>query len=149
MPRSIATLSELSPPIHLLDVDRELAGLLSASQAEAARQAILAPVLELPPGPWLPPIDGPPHPAELGYVVLEGLLIRDIELVSRRAGELLGRGDVLRPSEHDGEDAPLPFAVQWTVVEAARVAVLDRETSSTLAQWPELEIGRASCRERV
>jgi CRP-like cAMP-binding protein len=135
------SLSDVSPHIHLLEADRELAALLPAAQAEAARQAIVAPVIELAPGPWLPPSNGPADPAELGYVVLEGLLIRDIELVSRRAGELLGRGDVLRPSEHDGADAPLPFSVQWTVVEPTRVAVLDRDASRALAQWPELTAG--------
>ena len=130
-----------SPHIQLLDADRELASRLPASQVEAARRAIVTPVLELPSGPWYPPTAGPPDPVELGFVVLEGLLIRDIELVTRRAGELLGRGDVLRPSEHDGEDAPLPFSVEWTVVEPARVAVLDREASRALVHWPELVSG--------
>ena len=146
VPRSIGQVSHPSEQIHLLDVDRDLAARLPAAQAEAARLAIVAPVLKLDVGPWIPPANGLPDPSELGYVVLEGLLIRDIELVTRRAGELVGRGDVLRPSEHDGENAPLPFSVQWTVVEAARLAVLDRDASHALSRWPELTsalLGRA------
>jgi CRP-like cAMP-binding protein len=123
--------------IFLLDADDELVGRLPPQSAQAAREAVRAPVITLPGGDWTPPAEWFEDGAATGFLLLEGFLLRDVELMSRHASELLGRGDLLRP-DVDGEDAPVPFAVRWTVVEPARVAVLDREATAALGRWPEL-----------
>ena len=51
-----------------------------------------------------------------GFLVLEGLLVRRVGIAERVAAELLGPGDLLRPLEHDGEEATLPFDATWRVL---------------------------------
>jgi hypothetical protein len=123
--------------ISLLDVDDELVSRLPAQAVPAAREAIRAPVLELPAGEWTPASDWIADGGAIGFLVLAGFVLRDVELVGRHAAELLGRGDLLLPDVR-GEEAPVPFAVHWTVVEPGRVACLDREVSVALGHWPEL-----------
>ena len=75
-------------------------------------------------------------PGHLGLLVLDGLLSRDVILDKPLAAELVGQGDLLRPSDRDGADAPVPFGVSWTVLEPARLAVLDPTFARALGQWP-------------
>jgi hypothetical protein len=126
-------------------VDDELVGRLPPRVAQAAREAVSVPVTMLPGGPWTPPAEWVRDGGATGFLLLEGFILRDVELVNRHASELLGRGDLLRP-DVDGEDAPVPFAVRWTVVEPGRLALLDREATAAIGRWPELVsalVGRA------
>jgi CRP-like cAMP-binding protein len=77
------------------------------------------------------------EPGHLGLLVAEGLLTRDVQLGGTVACEIVGRGDILRPADHDGESAPVPFGVHWTVLEPTRLAVLDRRFALTVGHWPE------------
>src|SRR5438045_3391058 len=72
-----------------------------------------------------------------GLPVIEGILTREVVLGSTVATEIVGRGALLRPADHDGENAPVPFAIQWTVLEPTRVAVLDRRFTAVIGHWPE------------
>ena len=76
--------------------------------------------------------------AELGLLVLEGLLIRDVTVADARCGELIGPGTLLRPRDDRGTDAPMRHEVGWRVVEPARLAVLDRRFLRVAAHWPAL-----------
>jgi CRP/FNR family transcriptional regulator, cyclic AMP receptor protein len=136
MPRCPAV-PEGRPRISLLDVDDGLVACLPPQAVPAAREAVRAPVTELPAGDWTPPTEWIGEDGAIGLLVLGGFLLRDVELVGRHAGELLGRGDLLLPDVR-GEEAPVPFAVRWTVVERGRVARLDREATTALGRWPEL-----------
>src|SRR4051794_12037820 len=123
--------------IHVIDAFPEIAHGLDADQERRARQYALAELEVLRPGLWQPRKELQPEPGHLGLLVLEGLLTRDVVLGETLATELCGRGDILRPADHDGQDAPVPFDVVWRVLEPTRIAVLDSHFARVIGHWPE------------
>ena len=124
--------------IRVIDALPELAERLDDEQRELARRHVIAPVETLPPGACRPRRELDPQPGQLGVLLLDGLVTRDVVLEETLATELVGRGDILRPTDHDGQDAPVPFDVAWHVLEPARVALLDRHFTRVVGHWPEL-----------
>lgn len=123
--------------VYVLDHDPGLRAVLPEAERARARQHAVAAVVELPSGDWFPEADDGAH-AELGLLVLEGLLIRDVMVADARCGELIGPGMLLRPLDNRGSDAPMRHEVGWRVVEPTRLAVLDRRFVRVAAHWPAL-----------
>lgn len=90
------------------------------------------------PGRWSPEDHFENGPGHLGLYILEGFMTRDVVLGDTVATELVGRGDLLRPADHDGASAPVPFDVAWTALSPVRVAVLDARFAQVAAHLPEL-----------
>jgi CRP/FNR family cyclic AMP-dependent transcriptional regulator len=96
----------------------------------------VASVLELPAGHWeVPHREG--ARGRLGYLILEGLLARDMTLGGRTATELLGEGDVVQPWVAHREEGLLRYRVAWNVLMPVRLAILDDAFSRSLARWPQ------------
>lgn len=113
----------------------EIVEQLDAEERELARRELVADCHVVQVGSWTPAI--PTSDAgHLGLLVLEGLLSRDVVLERPLATELVGRGDLLKPTDRDGRDAPIPFGVAWTVLHPARLAVLDPPFTQALGRWP-------------
>jgi CRP-like cAMP-binding protein len=123
--------------VYVLDHDAGLRSALAPSERARARQHAVAGVIELPHGDWLPGAQRGVG-AELGLLVLEGLIIRDVAVADARCGELIGPGTLLRPWDDHGNDAPMRHEVGWRVVEPSRLAVLDRRFLRIAAHWPGL-----------
>jgi CRP-like cAMP-binding protein len=123
--------------VYVLDHDAGLRSALSASDRAQARQHAVAALFEVPTGTWEPGPEPPPE-TELGLLMLQGLLIREVAVPEARCGELLGPGALLRPWDDSVEDAPMRHAVTWHVVEPVRLAVLDRRFLRVVAHWPSL-----------
>jgi CRP/FNR family cyclic AMP-dependent transcriptional regulator len=123
--------------VRVVDALPALERALDPERLELARKHALATVKVLPPGTWQAATAGPSEPGDLGLLVLEGMLTREVVLGSSVATEIVGHGDLLRPSDHDGEEAPVPFAVQWNVLEPTKLAVLDRRFTAVIGHWPE------------
>jgi len=121
---------------RILELDPELGLRIPAAEIEYARQELVASVLALPPGHWDVPHDEGAR-GRLGYLVLEGLLARDMTLAGRTATELLGDGDVVQPwvAKHR-EDGLVPYRVAWHVLSPIRLAILDEDFGRSLALWP-------------
>src|ERR1700729_724189 len=113
--------------VRVVEAFPEIVEYLDPEQQELARRQLIADLIVAKTGSWMPrgPTDVPGH---LGLLVLDGLLSRDVILDKPLATELVGQGDLLRPSDRDGEDAPVPFGVSW--------AVLDPTFARALGQWP-------------
>jgi len=125
------------PAISLLDAVPELGEELSAADYEEARQALVAPTLELEPGRWSS--DALTLRPTMGLLMTEGLITRTVGLIGRTTTELLGPGDMLRPWETQAPDAgPVRLDVTWCVLDRSTLAALDQRVVATAARWPEV-----------
>lgn len=123
--------------VALLDADPDLSTGVPPEEGELARGRAVAAVLELEPPNWeTAPIVARAEPGWLGLFVLDGLLIRRVEVGKRSACELFGPTDLIRPWDTDGEYDPLPISVSWLVLKRTRLAVLDTAFVLRIARWP-------------
>jgi CRP/FNR family cyclic AMP-dependent transcriptional regulator len=135
----------------VLERDGELATAVVQERRELATRASVAAVLRSPRGQWDARAPAERTRGGYGFLVLDGLLVRRVGMAERVAAELLGPGDLLRPLEHDGEEATLPFDATWRVLQPLILAVLDRRWSARMAPYHEVGIalaGRALLRSR-
>jgi CRP/FNR family cyclic AMP-dependent transcriptional regulator len=125
--------------VHVLDAYPDLARGLPPEQARIARHHLSAPTTVLRPGP-APASSGTieRQPGHLGVLVVEGLLSREVVLGGTVTTELVGRGDVLRPVDHDVAGAPVQFDIAWRVLQTTRILYLDRDFALAAGRWPEV-----------
>jgi CRP-like cAMP-binding protein len=139
------------PTANVIAEDVELAETIAGERRDSAVRVGRALLLSIGIGEWDAAEDAATTRGGYGLLVLSGLLVRQVGIGERLAAELLGPGDLLRPHEHDGEEATLPFAATWRVLDPLRLAVLDRRWSLRMAPFPEVSIelaGRAVRRSR-
>lgn len=123
--------------VALLDADPDLGAGVPSDEAELARSRAIATVVELEPPAWdTAPLAARAEPGWLGLFVLDGLLLRRVEVGKRSACELFGPTDVFRPWDTDGDYDPVPIAVDWLVLKRTRLAVLDTGFMLRIARWP-------------
>lgn len=79
----------------------------------------------------------------LGLLVLEGLLVRETRVLDRRASELLGAGDFVRPSQ-PSPVASIPQNGDWHALSPLKLGVLDFEFQTTIAHWPQITTALAA-----
>jgi hypothetical protein len=126
-------------PARRVRVFEAIPGLLDDLAPGHARAAWHRGVAEseiLPEGPWLPPAGGELGRGALGLLVLDGVLTRNVALDDRRAPELLGAGDLLRPWEADGMAGFVELDVSWRVIDRAAVALLDEHFADRVCPVP-------------
>lgn len=129
--------------VAVLAADPELAGRLHGSRGAHAERLSVAIALRREAGRWQAKEDAAYGRDGLGLLVVEGPLVRRVGLGDRFGAELLSVGDLLQPSEHDGEEATLPFEATWRVLAPLRLAVLDLEWMTRMAPFPEVMAGLA------
>lgn len=122
--------------MRVLEEDPDLGSELSPEDFELARRYVVAELAEL--GRGIHDAGEIGSPDLLGLLVIDGLLIRSVQVAERRCGELVGSGSVLRPWDHFGRFSPMPFEVRWRVITPVRVALLDQRLSTLSARWPSL-----------
>lgn len=124
--------------VAVLGADPELSSRLSDARRERAERLSVAIVLRRDAGLWRAQDDAEHGRDGLGLLVVDGMLVRRVGLEGRFGAELLSVGDVLQPSEHDGEEATLPFEAAWRVLTPLRLAVLDLDWMARMAPFPEV-----------
>jgi CRP/FNR family cyclic AMP-dependent transcriptional regulator len=131
--------SELVEPrfSRVIDADPDLAESLEAGLLPLVRQRVTARRLTLEVGPCTLE-DWSTGPGQVnGFLVLDGLLAREIRVIGRTSTELLGPGDVLSAGNDDG--LLVPCRVRWKVLLRAELAVLDESFAERIRPWPEIE----------
>jgi CRP-like cAMP-binding protein len=130
----------LRAAVRVLDEDPALCGEVGDELLETARRQLPARTLWVEPGRWEPLAGDLPARFDdwLGLLVLDGLLVRELELDGLRCCELLGPGDVLRPWDEDDGAALVESHTSWRVLEPTRVALLDSEFARRACRWPTL-----------
>ena len=123
----------------LLNEDPDLAHKLEGTELAAARQRAVARVILFDRRTWDPTdICAQADDDCIGLFVLEGLLVRRVTVGKRQACELFGPGDIFRPWDADGEYEPLTISLDWLVLVAGRLAVLDGPFALRIARWPSI-----------
>ena len=124
----------------IVDADPELADLLSREELGQARREALARVVTLPPGEWDAKgafVRGSHHQ---GFLVIDGLISREVDVLGRRCIEMIGPGDVLRPWAWDAEGSHVQAEVGWRALETTSLAVLDHGLVERITPWPQLGV---------
>jgi CRP/FNR family cyclic AMP-dependent transcriptional regulator len=74
----------------------------------------------------------------LGFVLLEGLLARDLVLAGETSTELLGEGDFLQPAVHPRDEGLVHCHVFWHALTPVRLAALDQNFAVTVTAFPQV-----------
>jgi CRP/FNR family cyclic AMP-dependent transcriptional regulator len=122
--------------VRLLDADPELGERLAPEQSAHATHQLVAEVLRVPTGRWDAAGATDPNAHPLGLLILDGLLLRDLDLGRRASTEVLGFGDVLRPWDADSAQSDLPFVARWSVLEPLKLAILDERFLASAVRYP-------------
>jgi hypothetical protein len=124
--------------ISLVDADPDLGDLLSAGELERARREARTRVQRLSPGEWDAAAAQEPAEHHRGFLIVDGLLSRTVNVLGRHCVELVGHGDVMRPWSWDEDGSHVRAEIGWTVLEESRLAVLDHELVLRIVPWPQL-----------
>lgn len=124
--------------ISIVDADPDLGELLDPAERVRARREAVTRVRRLPTGEWkaAEALERDVH--HRGFLVIDGLLSREVEVLGRRCVELIGDADVLRPWGWDPTGTHVNAEVGWVVLEPTRMAVLDHDLVSRMNPWPQL-----------
>jgi hypothetical protein len=126
--------------ISIVDADADLAELLDSADLERARHEALTRVRRLSPGEWDAAASLEHDAHHRGFLLVDGLLSRTVDVMGRRCVELIGPGDVMRPWQWDGEGSHVRAEVGWRVLEPTRLAVLDHRLVVRMVPWPQLGV---------
>lgn len=124
--------------MHVLEVDPDLGEGLDPEREREARTVAIARVDVIERGEWSGDDDYPSGVGHLGLLVIEGLMVRSVDVGGCTCAELLGPGDFLRPWVTVAPHSSVPLEARWTVVYTVRVAVLDERFAAAVARFPEL-----------
>jgi CRP/FNR family transcriptional regulator, cyclic AMP receptor protein len=122
----------------LLELDPDLGQLLTAERrAEAARSLVVS-VRVLNDGGRDLATMVRSSPSDIGLLVLDGVVARDVAVGHTVSTELLGAGDVIRPWTIEEPATLLESRVAWSVLSEVSVALLGRRLGVQLCSYPEL-----------
>jgi hypothetical protein len=128
------------PPVALIDADPDLEAVVAPEDRDRARRDVLARVARLSPGRWDVAAHHEPDRHHRGFLVLDGLLSREVEVLGRRCIELIGPGDVLRPWQWDQEGSHVRAEIGWQVLEPTDLAILDHRLVERMMPFPQLGV---------
>jgi CRP/FNR family cyclic AMP-dependent transcriptional regulator len=121
---------------YLLDLDLDLADEFDLRMRLVARPAVTAMTFEV--GAGDVDLAGPlGRPAELGVLVLTGVVVVSVRVCDRVAAELVGAGDLLQGVAGEDDDL-LGCDVGWRALVPTRFALLDGAFAERIRPWPQI-----------
>jgi CRP/FNR family transcriptional regulator, cyclic AMP receptor protein len=127
-------------PVALIDADPDLEAVVAPEARDRARRDVLARVANLSPGAWDVSAAHEPDRHHRGFLVLDGLLSREVDVLGRTCVELIGVCDVLRPWQWDTEGSHVRAEIGWQVLEPTQLAVLDHGLVERMMPFPQLGV---------
>jgi CRP/FNR family cyclic AMP-dependent transcriptional regulator len=124
--------------VSLLELDPDLGRGLDPERERAAALHVTVPVETLEPGPFERSADT--LVGSLGFLVIDGVLMRSHSIGKVVSAELLGSGDVIRPPLTGHELSLIEAESRWEVLSAAQIAPLDGGFLKAVMHWPEIVI---------
>jgi CRP/FNR family cyclic AMP-dependent transcriptional regulator len=110
--------------IAVLQSDPDLAEDLTERQAALARERVLAEVCSYPRGKWAVDLDDFDDAGNMGLLIIDGLMTRDVTVAEYTCAELLGPGDIVPPWLRLGRDSSVTAEVNWQIVQPIRAFTL-------------------------
>ncbi len=126
--------------ISIVDADPDLAEQLDDAQLQRARHEALTRVQQLSPGEWDVAGALEPDVHHRGFLIVKGLLSREVDVLGRCCIELIGPCDVMRPWSWDEAGSHVQAEVGWEVLEPTQLAVLDHALVTRINPWPQLGV---------
>jgi CRP/FNR family transcriptional regulator, cyclic AMP receptor protein len=121
---------------YLLDLDLDLADEFDLRMRLVARPAVTAMTFEV--GAGEVDLAGPlGRPAELGVLMLTGVVVVSVRVCDRVAAELVGAGDLLQGVAGEDDDL-LGCDVGWRALVPTRFALLDEAFAERIRPWPQI-----------
>jgi CRP/FNR family transcriptional regulator, cyclic AMP receptor protein len=132
------TLGAAAERVRVFDEAPELLQQLDNGDASTLRQ-LTTKMLRLEPGVWQLKFQNGELRGNLGLLVLDGLLTRQVVIGEATCAELLGGGDILRPwTEVETGIASIASESRWQIVMPTRVAILNARFALQIARWPDV-----------
>jgi CRP/FNR family transcriptional regulator, cyclic AMP receptor protein len=122
--------------VRVLEVDPDLGDGLDPERFAAASQELVARTVVAERGAWDLDATWAATGAELGLLIVDGVLARDVGVGRRVSLEILGPGDLVRPWPHHRHADALSVNLRFNVMETMRFAVLDDAFAVAAGRWP-------------
>ena len=116
--------------VRLLDVDPDLGVLLDAARRGQAERELVVRAHRLPIGPWDVSGLARARAADVGLLIVSGVLASELVIADEVSMELLGTGDLVRPWQPVGRTALLPVGAVWTASPCSRYRSMSPSASS-------------------
>lgn len=124
--------------LPLLDLDEDLGALLPPERWHDARAELRAVVQCVETGRWEVSRLATADAAHVGFLLVDGVIAREVLLEDESSTELIGEGDVLRLWHLDGNPELLRYESRWNILTESRLAILDRRLAARLVRFPEV-----------
>jgi len=122
----------------LLDLDPDLGRLLDGPRRARAQRELDVEVHVIGAGAWDGAMPAAAEPGDVGLLLLDGVMSREVLVADTVSTELLGPGDILRMWSLHLATPLVRRTIRWTCLSDIRVAVLDRRIGINLTRWPEV-----------
>jgi hypothetical protein len=128
--------------VRVFDAEPDLLVGVEPGQADLLRRRAIARKVWIEPGRWTTAHAGGTVAGMVGLLVIDGLMIRSVELDGRRCPEMIGAGDLLRP--WDEPDGSVAHETSWDALERTSVAILDERFASIACRFPSIMVALMS-----